>query len=544
MEETQTTEKKSLKVVVGETCNWNELAKDCVCFANARGGVIYIGIENDAHLPPIGQKINNDLPDKIRVKISEHTVNVGVTAKILTATNGGQFIELTVLQSLSTIASTSKGKYYCRVSDECKPLLPDDLTRLLTDKPAFNWETKVVRNVRKSDVDPQKMQQFLHDIRASERVTQFIKDKTPDELLEYYLMSDGDNLTNLGVLWLGKRTDRAKLSYAPIVQFLKFDERANRVNKIVWDDYDLNPKELIEAIWTQIPDWKEGIEVADGIFRKFIPNYEEEIIREIIANALVHRPYTMRGDVFINLFPDRLEIHNPGLLPLGITPQNILHKTIRRNDHLAKVFYDLKLMEREGSGYDKIYQILLSAGKQVPTIEDGDDRVIVTIRKQISKIEVISLVSRAITMFQLNQKEIISLGLIAQFTTLTAIEFSKVLDLKQANSIRDWLGKLIDLGIVKSKGKTKGVEYYISTEFLRTTSFKGVTNLKKIEDYRLSELIFQDLKTYPNSTFHEIHNRIGKEIKTEKIRKQLNKLILNNKIETAGGKKFRTYSLI
>ena len=136
------------------------------------------------------------------------------------------------------------------------------------------------------------------------------------------------------------------------------------------------------------------------------------------------------------------------------------------------------------------------------------------------------------------------MGLIAQFTTLTAIEFSKVLDLKQANSIRVWLGKLIDLGIVKSKGKTKGVEYYISTEFLRTTSFKGVTNLKKIEDYRLNELIFQDLKTYPNSTFHEIHNRIGKEIKTEKIRKQLNKLILNNKIETAGGKKFRTYSLI
>ena len=64
-------------------------------------------------------------------------------------------------------------------------------------------------------------------------------------------MSDGDFLTNLGVLWVGKRNDRAKLSYAPVVQFLKYDETGNRVHKIVWDDYSLNPAELLEAVWTQ-----------------------------------------------------------------------------------------------------------------------------------------------------------------------------------------------------------------------------------------------------------------------------------------------------
>ena len=50
-------------------------------------------------------------------------------------------------------------------------------------------------------------------------------------------MSDGDYLTNLGVLWVGKRTDRAKILYAPVIQFLKYDENENRVNKIVWDDF-------------------------------------------------------------------------------------------------------------------------------------------------------------------------------------------------------------------------------------------------------------------------------------------------------------------
>lgn len=543
MEETQHIEKKSLRVVVNSTADWSELAKDCVCFANSRGGNIYIGIEDDSNLPPSDQKIEANLPDKIRKRMSELTVNVGTHVEIADALNGGQYINLRVLPSSSTIASTTDGRYYCRVSDECKPLSPEEMTRLLTDKPAFIWETKVVKSVNRSDFDTDKMNAFIDSIKQSDRVTSFVKEKSPDELLDYYLMAEGDCLTNLGVLWLGKRSDRAKLLYAPVIQFLKFDESDNRVNKIVWDDFSLNPKELIEAVWSQIPDWKEGIEVSDGIFRKFIPNYEEEVIRELVANALVHRPYTTRGDIFINLYPDRLEIHNPGLLPTGVTPKNMLHKTIRRNEHLAKVFYDLKLMEREGSGFDLMYEKLLTNGKHVPIVTEGDDRVSVTIKKRISKNEIVTLISRANEEFQLRQKEIICLGLIAQHTTLSAIEFSKALNLPQQTSISDWLGRLVDLGLVKSKGKTKGVEYFIDIEFLRKANFKGRTNLKKIENHRLKELILEDLKTYPNSSISEIHHRIGSEIALRKVKAEIDKMVDNNEVKSSGTRRWTKYSI-
>ena len=91
----------------------------------------------------------------------------------------------------------------------------------------------------------------------------------------------------------------------------------------------------------------------------------------------------MRGDIFINLYSDRLEIHSPGLLPLGVTPENILTKSVQRNPLLAKLFYDLKLMEKEGSGYDKVYELLLGNGKEVSIVFEGEDRVVVTIKKQI-----------------------------------------------------------------------------------------------------------------------------------------------------------------
>jgi ATP-dependent DNA helicase RecG len=308
MRENQFIEKKRLDTVQGKTADWKELAKDCVCFANSRGGTIFIGIADGDVLPTENQKIDKDLPFKIKKKIAENSVNVGVNVTIKTAENGGEYIELEVLFSASTIASTTDGKYYYRSDDTCVPLLPDELSRLFTDKPSFIWETRRTK-VPVGEIDAVKFSDFKRDIQNSTRTSANVKQKSDEELLDHYFFAENGFLTNLGVLWLGKRNDRARLLYAPTIHFLKFDEREQKVNKLLWEDHSLNPKELIENVWTEIPDWKEGIDVADGMFRKFVPNYEEEVIRELMANALVHRPYTTRGDIFINLFTDLSLIH-------------------------------------------------------------------------------------------------------------------------------------------------------------------------------------------------------------------------------------------
>jgi len=536
-------DKKSLKLVTGKTADWDDLAKDCVAFANLRGGIIDIGIEDKAEVPESYQIISDDLPAKIQKRISELTINVGVIANIQTAENGGQFVRVQILYSASTIASTTDGRYYFRSADTTVPLLPDELSRLFTDKPAFIWEVKPVKSVSKDNYDEQKLSKFVHDIRHSKRVSNFVKEKTPEELLEHYLMSEGDFLTNLGVLWVGKRNDRAKLSYAPVVQFLKYDETDNRVNKIVWDDYSLNPAELLEAVWTQIPDWKEGIEVSDGIFRKFISNYPERVVRELFTNALVHRPYTTRGDVFINLYPDRLEICNPGLLPVGVTPQNILHKSVRRNEKLSQVFYDLILMEREGTGYDVVYEELLTNGKQIPKTIVGDDSVKVIVKKQISKPEIISFINRINSEYQLSQKENISLGLLAQHQSCSAIELSSILNQKDETGLRSWLGRLLELGLIEKTGKSKGTQYSVNPKFIRKINFKRRTNLKNIEDYRLEELIRKDVTAYPDSGFSEIHQRIGEEINKHKIRRILKQMVDNKILKAEGNYRWTKYSI-
>jgi ATP-dependent DNA helicase RecG len=316
------------------------------------------------------------------------------------------------------------------------------------------------------------------------------------------------------------------------------------VNKILWDDYELNPSELIAAIWSQIPDWKEGIEVTDGMFRKFIPNYEEPVVRELLVNALVHRPYTMRGDVFINLYPDRLEIVNPGLFPLGVTPTNLLHKNVRRNRHLANVFHDLHLMEGEGSGIDMLYRVLLGNAKALPIPFQGDDFVKFTVHNRVSKSEIVSLIDRANEMYQLNARELIVLGIIAQNSTITALRLHETLQLKDVGEVSHWFGRLLELGLVLTKGKTKGTEYLVNGDFLKLTNFKGKTTLKRIEPHRLEELIYQDVKIYGPTTIIEIQLRIGEELSLHKIRRSINDLVAKNELQGEGGKRNRKYSLV
>nr|WP_305043583.1 ATP-binding protein [Geoalkalibacter sp.] len=89
--EGQLLDQKSLRAVTGRTANWNEIAKDCIAFANAIGGRLLLGIEDGQNVPPADQQIPADLPDILRRKLAERTVNVTVLPDVVTASNGGQY---------------------------------------------------------------------------------------------------------------------------------------------------------------------------------------------------------------------------------------------------------------------------------------------------------------------------------------------------------------------------------------------------------------------------------------------------------------------
>ncbi len=541
-QEGQLLDQKSLRSVVGKSADWNELVKDCIAFANATGGRLLLGIEDGQDAPPAGQQIPADLPDIIRRKIAERCVNVAVLLDVVTATNSGQYINLAIPRAIA-VASTTDGRYFLRVADQSKPVTGDDVLRLAAERAALPWETQTTLQIPRSATAQDKLGKLVSALKASDRVKPSVKEKSDAELLDHYLLAQGSHLTHLGILCLGQQHQRAQLTTAPVIQFIKYDEHGQKVNKLVWDDHTLNPMELIEAVWLEVPDFRERYELPDGLYRQNVPAFDEVVVRELLVNALVHRPYTQRGDIFLNLHPDRLEVVNPGPLPLGVTPQNVLHTTVRRNEHLARLFHDLKLMEREGSGFDKIFEMLLSQGRPAPELIETHDRVQVTVRRRILKPEVIDFIAKADQTYQLTQRERIALGLLAQHDAMTARELAAVLELPSIDALQPWIKRLLEWDLIQSAGRTQATRYFVDPGLLRTLNFVGGTTLKRIEPHRLAALIVEDVGRYPKSKIGDIHERIGMEIPRSRIRRGIEQLVKAGKLMAEGVKSGTRYHL-
>lgn len=539
-------DKKSLKTIQGKTADFDELAKDCVAFANTEGGHLAIGIENADDVPAPEQIIPEGLKELTIKKIGERTINVATNATIVKSPNGGEYIDLQVFKSQASIAGTTKGGYYYRDNDESKPIPPDELLRAITDRPSFSWETKVSAKYKTTQCDQKKLSVFIEEIRNSDRVSDFVKSKTDEEILEYFSLADEDHyLTHLGILWLGTQPQRSRLLYAPTVQYIKYDNTGNKVFKQVWDDNSMNPEELLENIWRSVPDWRESNEISDGLWRKEIPAYDEKVVREVLCNAIAHRPYTTRGDIFINMHPDKMVVVNPGRLPFGVTPKNILQKTVKRNQELSRILFALHIMEGEGSGYDLMYETQLSLGKSVPILFEGDDSVSVTVERKIVSKEA----SRVFEHLQYfypqiaqNQKALIAFGIVFQEEIISSIDLTRKLQLPEADRLRSYVEPLVSQDIILTRGRGKGTKYYVNPAIISDSKANIQTTLKAIEPYRLKELIKQDLKYHSLSLVSDISQRLP-DVPFKDLQKMVRRMASEGELIPDGGRKFRRYRL-
>lgn len=519
-------------------------ADTCVCFANAQGGEIIIGIEDQDDSPPNQQRVRQeDLNDLIR-SLRSLTDGVAIVNNgIITHETGGEYFVLQILPSTRTIATTSSGKVFIRISDNCYPVGSEELTNLASEKTAFQWEIIVAQKISLKQADTKKAKRLLSDLRNSDKVSEFIKQKADEEILSFYqLIAPEGYLTNLGVLWLGHPAQIARLSYPVTVQYIVYNEQEEKVRKKDWHYHLHNPKELLLEIEREAVELTYSTELPDGLFRKNIRLYPREVVRELLVNAIAHKKFTVSGDVFIEVYPNRLKITNPGSLPLGVTPDNILHERQRRNPHLIQLMSDLMLMEGEGSGYDLVYEKLVRDAKPLPKIESDFTKVSVTIESHSINPEVISILDYVEKNFQLTQKEYITLGIIASEKKLPATQLATRLQLKQEDRTRIWLGSLLEKKILVTHGEKKGTQYLLNPVLFENARIDISPSLKTMEPYKLEALIKEDLKYNNRSRMSDIKKRLDG-VPESDIQKSIYKMVREGAIVPSGAKKNRTYEL-
>lgn len=547
MEEGVSIDYKSLKKVLDtagklKSDGLRDLAVTSVAFANVHGGKIVIGIEDKDKQPPVNQTISVKIANETVTRLKSLCFNVGFQlGEIESHTNGSDFFTITVYPTLKSVATTADGKIYIRIGDQSQPARSEDIVRLASEKDAFQWELQP-RNVSYSEIPEINMQWFADEIRKSDRVKQNIKELSDIEIIEHYNLIDKGKLTNLGVLWLGTASQRSRLVYPLTVQYIVYDELEKKVRKEDWQDYSKNPKELLLEIEKEAIELTYYDEFPLGLFRNKIRHYDARLIRELLINAIAHKSYTISGDIFIKVYQDRLEIINPGGLPLGITKDNILHTTYRRNPHLIRVLHDLKLMEGEGSGYNLIYEITSRDAKAFPIPISDYNATSVTQYSKILDEEAVLLLDFIAKNYQLSQKEFIALGVVTRHKKILATQLTKELQLTDEDRLRSYISKLAEQSIIIKRGIKKGTEYLINPKLIINSKINIKTTLKVIEPHRLKALIEEDLKLYPKSKSSEIQVRIS-ELPIEDIRKCLSLLEKEGVVFTDGVKKGKTYSL-
>ena len=210
----------------------------------------------------------------------------------------------------------------------------------------------------------------------------------------------------------------------------------------------------------------------------------------------------------------------------------------------GRYFLRVGLKEREGSGFDLIYDRLLSQGRPAPLPEEGIDWVKVTIQRRIAKPEVMRLMAEADARFQLTQRERITLGVLAQSEGMNARELGAVLETEGPEELVVWLGRLQAFSLVQTAGRTQGTRYFVDPDLLRGADLKVPTTLLRIEPHRLRELIREDLRRYPLSKIGEISARIGPEVNRSQLKRALAELVGQAAVEMQGARSGARYLLM
>jgi len=100
--------------------------------------------------------------------------------------------------------------------------------------------------------------------------------------------------------------------------------------------------------------------------------YSEQAIRELVANAIIHRDYKITETFTqVHIYKDRLEIVNPGCLPPGVTVDNIKDAQFSRNAIIAGRLKDLDYLEEYGRGIDIVFNKMDEWGLPTPLFRNS-----------------------------------------------------------------------------------------------------------------------------------------------------------------------------
>lgn len=351
-----------------QNIEWKEIWKDeylkWICgFANASGGKIYIGMNDDGRVVGVAdaKKLLEDIPNKVR-DVLGIMVDVNLLEK-----DGLEYVEIEVPAYSNPI--NYKGQYHYRSGSTKQELKGAALNRFILQKTGKHWDEFSMERVRAEDLSESAVNRFRSEAARTGRVDEgVLKDKTEHLLQDLRLINDDGFLTRAAVLLFHPDPERFVFGSYIKIGFFR-DEKGN----LEFQDEVHGP--LMEQVGKAMDLIKTKYLIYrisyEGISRRETPQFPVEAIRESLMNAIAHKDYSTGAPIQISVFPDHITFWNAGQLPVDWTTDYLFenHPSSPFNPLIANAFFRSGDIESWGRGYKRILEAVGSYGLLPPKME-------------------------------------------------------------------------------------------------------------------------------------------------------------------------------
>lgn len=438
--------------------DFEKLLKYCVALANEGGGTMVLGVTDKRPRRIVGTQAFED-PGRTEAGLHQR-LGHRIPVEELRLPEG-RVLVVHVPPRLPGTAWNVDGSYFKRAGDDLAALADHELCAMFAEG-GPDFSAQPCPGATLADLEPESIALFRE--RWARKSGDLRKRELNDQqtLRDAELLVEGDQVSYAALILFGTRAGLTRwLAQAELVFEYRSSEAAGpaadreeyRAGFFAWQD----------ALWKKINLRNDRQSYQDDFFRMDLPTFDEVPVREAILNAVAHRDYRLGGSIFVRQFAKRLEVVNPGGLPPGITPENIIDQQNPRNRRLAEALGRCGLIERSGQGLNLMMESAVRQGKPLPSFAGtAAHEVRLTLEGGVRNPAFVRFMER------LGDETLRS------FSTMDYLALERLHQEKEiAPSLKERLPGLVAAGAIESIGRGKNTRYILSEALYATLGAKG-----------------------------------------------------------------------
>lgn len=340
-----------------------ECIETACAFANANGGWILVGVRNDG--TPNGFQLPAEAVRDYEQKISSAT-EPRLSVEVESVRWHGKEVVVIKVPEHPLKPLGVKGRCYIRRGSTNHQMTPSEIAECHLKSTGGSMDSVPVPDATSADLDMDIVRHYMALANEAHRRDFNLSDDPWLVLKKLGFVHDIDSIPRAILLAFGK--DPQKFFSHAVVHAGLFRGGANVIDGRVIGGSIIS--QIDESVAFVRKNTRVRFVISGKAARDEYWDYPAEAIRETIANAVCHRDYGIADEIQLKIFEDRLRVWSPGALPFDMTMSMLddpYHESHPRNKLIAQILYDIKYIEKYGSGIGRIKKACLENGNDIPT---------------------------------------------------------------------------------------------------------------------------------------------------------------------------------